>query len=148
MRFHIPQYIEVESKLFGPLTLKQFIYLAGGAGGSAALWFLIPYPILSIILIIPLVLFSLALAFYKVNEKPFIEVLEAAFYYAVNSKLFIWDRHRRVPTQEELEEADERERLTDLPKLSSSKLKDMTWDLDVDAGNSTEEDEALETDQR
>ena len=32
MRFQVPQFIEIESKIFGPLTFKQFIYLAGGGG--------------------------------------------------------------------------------------------------------------------
>ena len=32
MRFQVPQFIEVEDKIFGPLTLKQFIYVFGGGG--------------------------------------------------------------------------------------------------------------------
>jgi hypothetical protein len=31
-QFHVPQFIEVEDKIFGPLTLKQFLYVIGGAG--------------------------------------------------------------------------------------------------------------------
>ena len=32
MRFHVPQFIEKESKLIGPLSLRQFLwFLAGGA---------------------------------------------------------------------------------------------------------------------
>ena len=34
MMFSVPQFIDVEDKIIGPLTLKQFIYLAGGAGLS------------------------------------------------------------------------------------------------------------------
>jgi hypothetical protein len=29
MQFRVPQFIDIEDKLFGPLTFKQFIYLAG-----------------------------------------------------------------------------------------------------------------------
>jgi len=32
MRFEVPQFIEVEDKIFGPFTWKQFIYLMGGEG--------------------------------------------------------------------------------------------------------------------
>ncbi len=32
MRFEVPQFIDVEDKIFGPFTFKQFLYLAGGAG--------------------------------------------------------------------------------------------------------------------
>ncbi|MEX0672790.1 MAG: PrgI family protein [Candidatus Paceibacterota bacterium] len=139
MRFHVPQYIEIESKLFGPFTLKQFIYLAGGIGASVGLWFVVPYAVLSLPLIAAVALFSFALAFYKVNEKPFIEVMEAAFYYAVGSKLYIWDRHRKTPTKKEIAEADKKEQEANVPKLSSSKLKDLTWDLDTKTGEKDED---------
>ena len=36
MRFQLPQFIETETKLVGPFTLKQFIYLAGGASVAIA----------------------------------------------------------------------------------------------------------------
>ena len=32
MQFKVPQFIDVEDKLFGPVTFKEFVYLAGGAG--------------------------------------------------------------------------------------------------------------------
>ncbi|TSC80302.1 MAG: hypothetical protein G01um101429_152 [Parcubacteria group bacterium Gr01-1014_29] len=31
-QFQVPQFIEVEDKIFGPLTTKQFFYLLGGGG--------------------------------------------------------------------------------------------------------------------
>ena len=32
MQFQVPQFIEIEDKIIGPFTVKQFIYLVGGAG--------------------------------------------------------------------------------------------------------------------
>jgi hypothetical protein len=32
MRFEVPQFIEIEAKIVGPLTWKQFVYVAGGVG--------------------------------------------------------------------------------------------------------------------
>ena len=43
MRFEVPQFIEIEDKIFGPLTWKQFIYLAGGAGFGVIAFFLLPF---------------------------------------------------------------------------------------------------------
>ena len=43
MRFQVPQFIEIESKIFGPLTLKQFIYLIGGGGIIFILYALLPF---------------------------------------------------------------------------------------------------------
>ena len=42
MQFHIPQYIDIEDKLFGPLTLKQAVYVAGGLGGAYLAYRIIP----------------------------------------------------------------------------------------------------------
>ena len=43
MRFEVPQFIEVEDKIFGPFTWKQFIYLAGGAGAAVTLYLMLPF---------------------------------------------------------------------------------------------------------
>ena len=86
MKFPVPHFIEIEDKILGPLTLKQFIYLAEGAARSyiiyAILYIYIALPIIAVV-----VTFSLALAFYKINNKPFILVLESAVKYALGNKL-------------------------------------------------------------
>jgi len=43
MQFQVPQFIEVEDKIFGPLTFKQFVYMAGGAGLAYLLWRVLPF---------------------------------------------------------------------------------------------------------
>ncbi len=127
MQFQIPQFIEVEDKIFGPLTFKQFIYLVGGGGTSFVLYSILPF-FLAILLIIPVVALSLALAFYKINNKPFIGVLEAAFRYALGNKLYIWKKSDRAAIHKE-----ESSLLPNVyvPKISDSKLKDLSWSLDV-----------------
>ena len=42
MQFQVPQFIEVEDKIFGPLTFKQFVYVAGGAGAAYLFWRILP----------------------------------------------------------------------------------------------------------
>ena len=32
MQFQVPQFLDVEDKIIGPFTIKQFLYLAGGVG--------------------------------------------------------------------------------------------------------------------
>ena len=129
MRFQVPQFIEVEDKIFGPLTLKQFIYLAGGGGLAFIIYRLLPFYI-ALIVMAPVLALSLALAFYRINNKPFVFILEAAFKYLVSDKLYIWKKEDKkiVPKEEEAEVL--RRQLT-VPKLSESKLKDLTWSLDI-----------------
>jgi len=129
MRFQVPQFIDVEDKIFGPLTLKQFIYVAGGGAASFLLYKYLPIYI-SIFLIIPTAGFGAALAFYKINNKPFIFAVESAFKYIIGTKLYLWKKGpNKINT-----EIHEEENNTSLyiPKLSDSKLKDLTWSLDID----------------
>ena len=129
MRFQVPQFIEVEDKIFGPLSIKQFIYLIGGAGLSFIVYTFVGNLYISIFLILPIVAFALALAFYKVNSKPFINVVEAAFTYYIGSKLYIWKKvDKKIEAKESVAGS-----APDfyVPKLSDSKLKDLTWSLDI-----------------
>lgn len=128
MRFQVPQFTDVEDKIVGPLTLKQFIYLAGGAGICYVIYVYLPFA-----LAVPLMLatagLSLALAFYRINNKPFIYIVEAFFKYQVSNKLYIWKHAPANRKQETKKEEPKAEAY--IPKLSSSKLKDLAWSLDI-----------------
>ncbi|MBX4210848.1 PrgI family protein [Candidatus Parcubacteria bacterium] len=128
MRFQVPQFIEVEDKIFGPLTFKQFVYLAGAAGLCFIVYFFLPH-FVAFILFAPIVALSLALAFYKVNNKPFINMLESMFQYGTGSKLYIWKKEERTPEAAKVEKLEAPS--VYVPKLSDSKLKDLTWSLDI-----------------
>ncbi len=130
MRFQVPQFIEVEDKIIGPFTLKQFIYLAGTAGIIIVLYNVLPR-FLALLLILPIGALGLALAFWKINNKPFIEILEAAFKYLLSGKLYIWKKEEKEKIV--IKDARQTEKMPDefVPRLTSSKLKDLTWKLDV-----------------
>ncbi len=89
MRFEVPQFIEIEDKIFGPLTWKQFVYIAGGVGLSAVLFFFTPF-IIFVLLGIPVLALTFLLAFYPVNNRPFSNFLEAAVRYFQGNKLYFW----------------------------------------------------------
>ena len=131
MQFQVPQFIEVEDKIFGPLTFRQFVYLAGGAALCFLTYRFLPVYI-AFLLIPPLALFALALAFYKINDKPFILILEAAIRYYLGSRLYLW---QKKPTEVSVENKPAQAGSDALavlsPKLSDSKLKDLAWSLDV-----------------
>ncbi len=127
MRFEVPQFIGIEDKIFGPLTIKQFVYLAGCAALAYISYRYLPF-IVGIIVALPIIGLGLALAFYKVNNKPFIFVLEAAFKYVLGSRLYVW-RKEDKPIEKRKE--SERPPLLYVPKMSQSKLRDLTWTLDV-----------------
>ena len=129
MKFQVPQYIDVEDKIFGPLTVKQFIYLAGSAGIIFILYTFLPLW-LAIVFAAPIVAFGIALAFYKVHNRPFIHVVESAITYILASRLYIWKKREGTIKKRVAEGVQEN---TDMfvPKLSDSKLKDLAWSLDI-----------------
>lgn len=133
MEYQVPQFIEVEDKIFGPFTLKQFIYVAGGVGLCAILVLYLPLAV-GIILAIPVGALTAALAFYKINNKPFVEIMEAAFKFYIGDRLYLWKKDRGEAIRDAAAAAaasaavpEVREKLG----LSSTKLKDLAWSLDV-----------------
>ncbi len=128
MRFQVPQFIDVEDKIFGPFTLKQFIYLAGGASVALVATTLFGL-FFGLIISSPVIILALALAFYKINNRPFIFALESAFKYATKDKLYIWKK--KTPEEREVEAKERKYSSLIVPNLSGSRLKDMNWELDV-----------------
>lgn len=132
MRFQVPQFIEVEDKIFGPLTIMQFVYLAGGIGFFVALWLVLP-AWAAILLGAPVTLLGLALAFYRVNDRPFIDVLQAALEYRLRNRLYIWDKSRTTeskPIQQKIAKSKE-DPAKYVPAATANKLKDLAWSLDI-----------------
>lgn len=134
MRFQVPQFIEIESKIFGPLTFKQFIYLAGGAGVIFLLYITLPF-FIAVMFIVPVSAFAIALSFYKVHNRPFIKVTENAFRYFTAPKIYVWRKEKtQQPTSIDkltLRQAERGVNLEYIPKLTKSKLKDLAWSLDI-----------------
>ncbi len=89
MRFEVPQFIDIEDKIFGQLTWRQFVYLGGGLGGAVVMFLTLP-TILAIVLGLPLALLAGALAFYPINNRPFSFFLEALYNYFTSDKLYQW----------------------------------------------------------
>lgn len=95
MRFEVPQFIEIEDKIFGPLTWRQFLYLGGGVGMAVVMFFTLPF-ILFVILGIPLAILAGALSFYPVNNRPFSFFLEAIVNYVVGQRLYLWRQKAEI----------------------------------------------------
>jgi hypothetical protein len=133
MRFQVPQFTDVEDKLFGPLTIKQAIYLAGGIGIIVVCWTFLP-KFIAFLLTIPVVVASIALAFWKINNQPFVVILQAFLEYTTNGKLYVWKKEEKKAQAREGSYTPNPQ--VAIPKLSNSKLKDLSWSLDVTKGNS------------
>ena len=69
-QFVVPQFIDVEDKIFGPITVRQFIIILV-TGGLVFLFFKIFDFALFILTGLPMLGFGFVLAFVKINGQPF-----------------------------------------------------------------------------
>ncbi|HEU4677400.1 MAG TPA: PrgI family protein [Candidatus Paceibacterota bacterium] len=102
MRFEVPQFIEIEDKIIGPLTWKQFVYVAGGVGILVILWVSLP-TLLFLLFGLPFGILAGSLAFHRVNNRPFSIFLESFLSYAGKGKLYLW---RKDAEQSVIERTD------------------------------------------
>jgi hypothetical protein len=124
MQFEVPQFIEIEDKIFGPFTWRQFLYLGGGGGMCVVLLLTLPL----YISIIPIVLIGTltgALAFYPVNNRPFSHFLEAMYNHYRRDRLYLWQQKREIVYKEQFTPSTTiRNPL--LPPIQNSSRKDIT----------------------
>ncbi len=95
MQFQVPQFIETEDKIVGPLTLRHFIYVAIAGGISAMLYFMVQtwvWFILSVILLGA----AGALAFVKISGRPLIDIALAAVGFYWQPQTYIWQPEHPV----------------------------------------------------
>lgn len=131
MQHQVPQFIDIEDKIFGPLTAKQFFYVLGGA---AVIFLMYVYLQLWLVILLgaPVAAFAGSLAFLKINGQPFIKVLGSALQFASSARLYLWRKAppSSPPYQGGRSDAGEVSKLA-APRLTESKLQDLSWSLDI-----------------
>ena len=130
MQFQVPQFIEIEDKIFGPFTFKQFIYIAGAAGLAFVAYRLLPLYIAAFV-IAGVGAFGAALALFEWNGRPFILSLEYGFYYLLHPKLYLWSHERKEAKAKQQAKKQGNIKEIYVPQLSQSKLTDLAWSLDI-----------------
>ena len=91
MRFQLPQFIETETKIVGPFTLQQFLWIAGGTA-FVFLIFMLVKNVLFFVFAIPIAIIFLALAFVKIEGVPLIVYASYGISYLTNPKKYIFKK--------------------------------------------------------
>ena len=91
MRYQLPQFIEMEDKIIGPFSLKQFIYLISVPAVCYVLHFFVRLPF---VILVGIIFFPVAilLAFYKVNGRPFSQAILGFLRYVRRPQIYTWKR--------------------------------------------------------
>ncbi|HRY82516.1 MAG TPA: PrgI family protein [Candidatus Moranbacteria bacterium] len=92
MLFNVPQFIDIEDKIVGPLTAKQLGWL--GIAGVLLLifWGTLTFSTFVFVAIITLGIFG-ALAFYRPYNQPLSNLIMSGINYFIKPKVYVWKRY-------------------------------------------------------
>lgn len=92
----MPQFIEHEPKIVGPLTFKQFIFVGIAGAICFTLYFAVPF-FSFILLSIVIMLGGFALAFLKSGGRSLPVVLKNFFNFSLAPKMYLWKHKEGLP---------------------------------------------------
>ncbi len=115
MDFPVPQFIDVEEKIIGPMTFKQVLYLVSAGGVLFVLYFFIEF---WLFIIIGVLVFgtACAFAFIKIGGRTLGRFLTCVLAYAFMPRFFVWKKIERKEAPEKIQ----------LTKLAPEKTEEET----------------------
>lgn len=129
MEFTVPQFIEKESKIVGPMTFKQFVFV-GTAGGLCIFLYFTTVGVgrISMTTFIAMAIFIMglacALAFVKVGKVPLPIFIKNMFWFLFKPKIFLWKKKTMPPKLvEKIEVPEEKEGQATLQARKKSRLE-------------------------
>jgi len=133
MRFTLPQFIEHEAKIVGPLTFKQFSFIGVAAAICFVLYYTVPF---SVFLAACLILGGGAavLAFLKIGGRSLATVFGNFLKFSASTRIFIWKKgetpimfFKKVEAEKEEEAEDE----LPLKIAGKSQLKKLRTQIEI-----------------
>ncbi len=132
-QFVVPQFIDVEVKVLGPINVRQFIIML-----AAVLLGALFYPLvdMSLFILIFIVILGVAaiFAFAKVNGRPIHYFLLNFLQTSVSTKIRVWYKDAKILKKENKQKKKEKEdgQAPSRPRLTGSRLSQLS--LIVDTG--------------
>lgn len=130
MQFQMPQFLDIEDKVIGPFTFKQFLFLVGG-GGLAYISYKFLGWFYGFVFIAFFAGMGIALAFWKPNKRSAIIMFQAFLVYLFNKRMYVWQRpeklkveSRKLKVENKAEEAPEQ-------PVTRNRVEALAWSLDV-----------------
>ena len=146
-QFLVPQFIDVEPKILGPLNLRQFIIIVIGIVGAVLCYKLadIALFILEFIIIACIVIL---VGFIKVNGREFHFFLLDLTMFGFGSNTRVWRKEERLQFALEAKAAVEEEFKNEKVEIKGNKLSELSLLLDTGGAYRTEDFEEEETEEK
>ncbi len=121
MQFTVPQFIEEETKIVGPLSIRQVIFIGVAFGFCVIFYFTIENSFIFFILCAIFLGSGSSLALLKINKTPLPVYIKNLFFFTLKPKMYLWQR------REEKEEPEPRKKKT--PIETNTKKEKPSVDL-------------------
>jgi len=135
MQFQVPQFIQRELKVVGPLTFKQSLFLGAGGFGCLVLYLFLAQKSFFLFVVISLLIVTagLALAFVRIEGIPLPTVIANFFLFSFSRKTYLWKKKAFSPKIIEVkkEKPKEIEEKSSLKMSERSQLQNLSTKLET-----------------
>lgn len=131
MQYKVPQRIDMEDKIIGPFTMKQFVVLL--TGGMITYATIKAGNVIAIVFIgVPVTILTLCLTFIKVQDQPFSKFLFSALLYMIKPKRRAWikDWHLEGISQSVVKPSEKKEVKRESKHIERAQLEELSKILD------------------
>ncbi len=134
MRFTVPQFIEYETKIVGPFTFKQFVYVGLAGAVCFVLYFTVSFSLFLISCFL-LGAGALSLAFLKIGGRSLPVFLGNFLRFTLTPKMYIWRKKEQaamVFKKERVKKSEEKtEEELPLKIAEKSRLKKLKTQIEI-----------------
>ncbi len=130
LKFKVPQNIDIEDRILGPLTMLQFVYAVIGFGVCYITINAIPAPY-SYIIAAPVALFVVCLDFVKVNERPFLDFMKAAITFMMTPRQRFWREGEESDLDIEIYHAEKQQNTVQSKNISAGEIAEIAKKMDA-----------------
>lgn len=130
MQFRVPQKIDLEDKIIGPFTLRQFLYLLTG-GMLDYIWLRFFSFGIFVLLAIPTTIFFIAMALARVQDQPFPKFLGSLILFIFKPKQRTWGREAPLPKLMVIKAKEKKKTEPEAKKMTKGELEKLSAILDT-----------------
>jgi len=127
MQYNIPQFIDKEDKIVGPLTAKQLGWLFSGGVVLLVLWSMLDSQTFYISAL-PIIGISVAFAFYRPYNQSLLTFILSAILFTSRDKTYVWKRieEKNIP----IKKVSQKKEIGEVKKIDSEKIRSISNLLD------------------
>lgn len=130
MQYAVPQFTEVEDKLIGPLTLKQFLMVLGTGALVLFFWSVLGLSFFFFVFALPVAGIGLMLTFGKFNGRSFYTYLFPFLGFFASQKVLVFKREPGAVLDQRIEVRKITAKKEVVSESTGSRLKKLAYLLD------------------